>query len=621
MRRPNSRWCSFLVPIALLALWACKGLPGPVATQEVVAQEPGVNLLRNGDFEEGGPGQAWPFQDGIPEVQVAPGWRAFWLDNPPPYAVIPSNCVGLDSGCYWARPEFRGMTAAEFAYRVHGGQLSQKYFTFGRQHEAGLYQQVSGITPGVRLRFTAYIETWSCLAEGEWNNCPTAPYSNHPAPMHTKVGIDPTGGTNPWASTVVWSQEVETFDHWTNFWVEATAEADTVTVFIYSRPDWVDGWPRINNDVYVDDASLVVVGEGEPTPPPIATPTSTPTPLPPTPTPTPTATPSAPAPTGTPPTVAPTATPLPPTPLPGGTLTYVVQRGDTLYSIAKRFGVTLEQLRQLNGIGSDNLIHVGQQLIISTAPITATPPPPPPAGATATPLPDGTLVHIVQHGETLFSIARRYGVTVEQLRRLNGIGSDNLIHTGQRLVISTAPVTATPTPTVRPTPTPLPTATATPTPRPAALCIAAYVDRNGDGSYQAQEDALLPGLTVKLDGPHGSVGTYITDGMSEPYCFQGLEAGDYLLTFLSPEGYLALQPETQRLALGAGEESSLFLGYRREGAESATPSPAPTGSGAEVAPSDAVPAASPLGGRAVGGIVVIVLLAAGLLLALRRRGG
>ncbi len=639
-KRYTRRWLLWLWLIAMLAFEANSGKLPLTQVQEAVAQEPGVNLLRNGDFEEGGPGQAWPFQDGIPEVQVAPGWRAFWLDDPPPYAVIPSNCIGLDPGCYWARPEFRGMTTAEFAYRVHGGQLSQKYFTFGRQHEAGLYQQVSGITPGVRLRFSAYLETWSCLAEGEWNNCPTAPYSNHPAPMHTRVGIDPTGGTDPWASTIVWSQEVDTFDQWTNFWVEATAEADTVTVFIHSRPDWVDGWPRINNDVYVDDASLVVVGEGEPTPPPVAT--ATPTPLPPTATPLPpTATPPPPTPTAsTPPATPPPPTPTPsaptptpsaptptpsaptPTPSPAGGITYVVQRGDTLFSIARRFGVTLEQLRQLNGIGSDNLIHVGQRLIIVPGPVTVTPPPPPPPGATSTPLPDGTLVHIVQHGETLFSIARRYGVTVEQLRQLNGIGSDNLIHTGQRLVISTAPNSSTPTPTAQPTPPPSPTATAAPTPRPAVLCLVAYVDRNGDGSYQPQEDALLPGLTVRLDGPHGPVGTYITDGMSEPYCFQGLEAGDYLLTSLPPEGYLALQPETRHLTLEAGEESSCFLGYRREGAEALTPSPAPTGSGADEAPPpEATPATSSSGGRAIGGTIVIVLLAAGLFMALRRRGG
>ena len=618
MRRNRLKSYLWLLLIVTLAIEGGTGNPvSRVAVQEAAAQETGVNLLRNGDFEEGGPGQAWPFQDGIPEVQVAPGWRAFWLDNPPPGVVIPSNCVGLDQGCYWARPEFRGMTAAEFAYRVHGGQLSQKYFTFGRQHEAGLYQQVSGITPGVRLRFTAHIETWSCLAEGEWNHCPTAPYSNHPAPMHTRIGIDPTGGTNPWASTVVWSQEVETFDRWTRFWVEARAQSGSVTVFIHSRPDWVDGWPRINNDVYVDDAALVVVGEDEPTPPPIATPTPVPptaTPLPPTATPAP-PTPTSPPPTATPAPV-PTATPIPPTP-PSGGLTYIVQRGDTLFSIARRFGVTVEQLRRLNGIGSDNLIHVGQRLIITTAPTTVTPPPPPPPGATATPLPDGTLIHIVQHGETLFSIARRYGVTIAQLRQLNGIGSDNLIHTGQRLVIAVAAATPTPVPSPTATAQPTsPTPSPTPTPPPAALCISAYEDRNGDGRYQPDAEPLLPGITITLAGPKGTVGTYVTDGLSEPHCFQPLEAGDYTFTLLAPQGYRSLETAPIRLTLGAGEARSLHFGYRRE-ANAPTATPTPIG--------EALPTTegkAPLSSRRtlIGG-VAIVLLAAGLFFTLRRRGG
>ena len=107
----------------VLAVAFLLGLQSPAHSQE------GPNLLRNGDFEEGGPGQAWPFQDGIPEVQVAPGWRAFYLDDPPPYAAVPNYCGG-DPRCAWGRPEFRGVATYEFANRVHSGQLSQKYFSW-----------------------------------------------------------------------------------------------------------------------------------------------------------------------------------------------------------------------------------------------------------------------------------------------------------------------------------------------------------------------------------------------------------------------------------------------------------------------------------------------------------
>ncbi len=269
----------------------------------------GTNLLRNGNFEEGGVGEAWPFQDGIPEVQIAPGWRAFYLDDPPSYYVVPSYC-GSNWKCGWGRPEFRGTSVHEFANRVHSGSLSQKYFSWNRQHEAGLYQQVSGIQPGTRLRFSAWVQTWSCMAESSetWNRCPTGDKSNNPAPMHIWVGIDPTGGTDWAAPTVVRSEEGNAWDQWTLFQVEATAKSNTVTVFIHSRADWTEGWPRISNDVYIDDASLVQIAAPTPTPrPPTATPKATNTPTPtPTPenTPTPTITPT-PAATPTP-TITPT---------------------------------------------------------------------------------------------------------------------------------------------------------------------------------------------------------------------------------------------------------------------------------------------------------------------------
>ncbi len=368
-----------LVSVALVSI-------GWMPTTGVRAQGAGVNLLTNGDFEASG-GQAWPFQDGISEVQVAPGWRAFFLDTPPAYAKIPVNCPNAqeDPGCYWARPEFRGLSAIEFSYRVHGGNLAQKYFTFGRQHEAGMLQQVNGITPGTLLRFSVYIETWSCMPGSQWNVCPTAPNSNSPAPMHTKVGMDPTGGTNPWAASVVWSPEINAYDQWTLFQVEATAANSTVTVFIYSRADWTDQIFRLNNDVYVDDASLVVVGPA-PTPSPPPQPTAT---------------------YGPPPTPRPT-----PTPRPDGAVVHVVQLGDTLYGIAYEYNVSPDQIIRLNNITDPGMLSVGQELVIAlpTNPPTPTmtpaltPAPTTPAALAPTVAPAGAglcvLVYQDRNGDT-----------------------------------------------------------------------------------------------------------------------------------------------------------------------------------------------------------------------------
>ena len=107
-----------------LIVWGL--IAGLVPVEKATAQQPEGNLLVNGDFEAGY-GESWPFQDGIAEVQVAPGWRAFYVDLAPPGTATPNYCKD-DAQCAWGRPEFRGTSVSEFAYRVRSGKLSQKYF-------------------------------------------------------------------------------------------------------------------------------------------------------------------------------------------------------------------------------------------------------------------------------------------------------------------------------------------------------------------------------------------------------------------------------------------------------------------------------------------------------------
>ncbi|MDX9954318.1 MAG: LysM peptidoglycan-binding domain-containing protein [Anaerolineae bacterium] len=511
----------------------------------VQAQTGGGNLLVNGDFESGA-GEAWPFQDGIPEVQIAPGWRAYYVDQRPAYARIPDYCAPDDQHCAWGRPEFRGTSTAEFAYRIHGGFLSQKYFSWNRQHEAGLYQQVSNIAPGTILRFQVYMQTWSCLPGEQWNDCPTGHLSNQPAPMHTKVGIDPTGGTNPWSPTVIWSPEKDAYDVYTLFTVEATAQAGTVTVFTYSRADWPEPWPRISNDVYIDDASLVAIGQGD---------------------------------------LQPTAAP-PPTP----------------------------------GLPQ---------------PTSAVPEVPAAPAATSTPRPDGAVIHVVQPGDTLLGIAIQYGVELEELQRLNAgtLGPSNLIIVGQELVISGTAITL-PTPTPQATAfitTPMLTPDTTtpiaiaPTPQTdkAALCVLAYNDANADLTRQTSTEGLVPGTVVSLVGMNGPAGSYTTDGMSEPYCFQNLEPGNYVLRQTPATGYSATGPAEWGVLLGAGQTYALELGY----AWGASPAPAVEQNNPEA--TEAVPTSENDTGKTastlmkivqISGIIVAVLaVGVGVLFFLSRR--
>lgn len=116
--------------------------------------------------------------------------------------------------------------------------------------------------------------------------------------------------------------------------------------------------------------------------------------------------------------------------------TYTVQPGDTLYLIAQRFGTTVAALRQANNLPSD-VLYPGQVLVIPGA---AAPPPPPPSPP-PTPGP-GTMTYTVKPGDTLFLIARQFGTTLEELRRLNGLTGD-LIYPGQTLLVPSAAVPQT----------------------------------------------------------------------------------------------------------------------------------------------------------------------------------
>jgi len=191
----------------------------------------------------------------------------------------------------------------------------------------------------------------------------------------------------------------------------------------------------------LDGEIVVAVGalSVQPTPtvegPPTETPVVLATPLPtqvPTAVPSPTETPlSAPA----EPTVAPSPTQvrvepiaMPPPPAVTGGCYYIVRRGDTLFSIARRFGTTIVAIAQANGISNPRYIRAGQRLIIPGAyPAWA-----PPSAA------PGATVYIVRRGDTLYSIARRYHTTVAAIAWANRIANPHRIWVGQRLVIPTS---------------------------------------------------------------------------------------------------------------------------------------------------------------------------------------
>jgi LysM repeat protein len=103
---------------------------------------------------------------------------------------------------------------------------------------------------------------------------------------------------------------------------------------------------------------------------------------------------------------------------------HVVARGETLSSIAARYGLTVRRLAEANGIIDTSTIYVGTRLALSGTAFVA-------PGASGS----GPSTHTVAAGETLSSIARRYGVGVGEIAAANGIADPNRIRIGQTLTI------------------------------------------------------------------------------------------------------------------------------------------------------------------------------------------
>ena len=105
-----------------------------------------------------------------------------------------------------------------------------------------------------------------------------------------------------------------------------------------------------------------------------------------------------------------------------------VRRGETLSKIARRYGVSVSTLRRTNKLRSSNLIRIGQNLKIPASGAGSRPA----GGAGQTRKPKH---HKVRSGQTLAHIARKYGRSIESIRRANGLRDANHIRVGQRLKI------------------------------------------------------------------------------------------------------------------------------------------------------------------------------------------
>ena len=96
------------------------------------------------------------------------------------------------------------------------------------------------------------------------------------------------------------------------------------------------------------------------------------------------------------------------------TISYTVQKGDSLYSIARKYSTTIDKIKDLNNL-TTNLLSIGQVLLIPTDTNLET-------------------TYTVQKGDSLYSIAKKYDTTVDRLKQLNNLKS-NLLSVGQILIV------------------------------------------------------------------------------------------------------------------------------------------------------------------------------------------
>jgi len=286
----------------------------------------GQNLLKNPGFESG----KFNKVDKWGSMTVPDGWKAFFIDDPGKKKVP------------WDLKNETGIVAPEFKpvdkkppyldpprgrWSV-GGQWAECWFAFWKVMDAGLYQQVK-VTPGQKLRLSAWAHGWSNsgsgaisphpndpkwsdgagvgynaffqLADPAWPDKGNSPLDDAARNMVFQVGIDPTGGTDAFAPTVVWGPAAHIYNVFHEVPpVEVVAQSSTATVFLRTR----NLWGFMHNDAYWDDPVLEVIEAvtevpGTGTKQPLPTP---PLPIPPVPTPI------------TPPPVTPIPTPIMPAP-------------------------------------------------------------------------------------------------------------------------------------------------------------------------------------------------------------------------------------------------------------------------------------------------------------------
>lgn len=222
----------------------------------------------------------------------------------------------------------------------------------------------------------------------------------------------------------------------------------------------------------------------------------------------------------------------------------------------------------------NNEVFWDDVVLESLAPPTPTPEPAQSAASaeqavpTPTPTPEpltADVTYTVKAGDTLSGIAFAYEVTVDDLLRNNPGVRPETLQIGQVLIIKRA--------AVQPTPTPQPAesqpVSAAPqqidpfaTPTVGQICVQAFLDDDGNGRRDEGED-LVPNILFVLSAQGQPISQYTTMGVEEPYCFESLPNGTYVVAATALDLYNVTTPLDDTIAV-AGARAYFSVGLRRK---------------------------------------------------------
>ncbi len=461
------------------------------------------NLLQNPGFE-------LPYTDN----KQANGWDRYRLTIEKP--------VDASALQYSASANFSAETdpSGKFPELIHGGAVSQH---IGQQQDpwiAGVKQTVSNIAPGSQVSFCAYARIYT-----NNDNYGRAPSVNS-YEGRAQVGIFPDGDANADAAGIVWSPTANPHDNWGQVCTSATV-GGSGQVTVFTRNDW-RGYAAVHLDAWWDDAALTIQGQAQPTTPP----------------------------------QQPQATPQPQvqvTPNAQGAVVHTIVAGDTLFALSFQYDVPLEDIYTLNGLNSQSILQIGQQIIIKAGPGGQVP-----AQPTAAP------------------------TTAPEAAQPTPAATDNAAQTPEA------------TAGVEPTATPPQVADNT-----NKLCVFAFNDGNGDGIRQSDEGTVAGANFDVIDAQGSSVATYTSANEPDPHCFTNLAAGSYTVDVQPAPDTSATSDKRWGVALTSGSTVNINFGSEGSGATGSNTQP-------ETTPEKSSGGSS-IGGLLGGAVGLILLLAAGVI--------